>query len=31
MKGRDVLRALTNLEAALVPIENEFHILNHWR
>jgi predicted nuclease of predicted toxin-antitoxin system len=31
MKDRDVLRALANLEAASVPIENEFHILNHWR
>jgi hypothetical protein len=31
MKDRDVVRALANLEAARVPIENEFHILNHWR
>src|SRR5436305_252522 len=27
MKDRDILRALANLEAAQVPIENEFHIL----
>ncbi len=31
MKDRDIVRALTNLEAARVPIENEFYILNHWR
>jgi predicted nuclease of predicted toxin-antitoxin system len=31
MKDRDIVRALGNLEAARVPIENEFHILNHWR
>jgi hypothetical protein len=31
MKDRDVARALANLEGAGVPIENEFHILNHWR
>jgi hypothetical protein len=31
MKDRDVARALVNLEGAGVPIENEFHILNHWR
>ena len=31
LKDRDIVRALTNLEAAGVPIENEFHILNHWR
>src|SRR5947209_17290867 len=26
MKGRDMVRALANLEVARVPIENEFHI-----
>ncbi|OAI41117.1 hypothetical protein AYO40_03805 [Planctomycetaceae bacterium SCGC AG-212-D15] len=31
MKDRDIVRALANLEAAGVPVENEFHILNHWR
>lgn len=31
MKDRDVVRALANLEAAGVSIENEFYILNHWR
>jgi hypothetical protein len=31
MKDRDIVRAIANLEAARVPIENEFHILNHWR
>ncbi|MFL5246115.1 MAG: DUF5615 family PIN-like protein [Gemmataceae bacterium] len=31
MKDRDIVRALANLEAARVPIQNEFHILNHWR
>jgi predicted nuclease of predicted toxin-antitoxin system len=31
MKDRDIVRALANLETASVPIENEFHILNHWR
>jgi hypothetical protein len=31
MKDRDIVRAVGKLEAAGVPIENEFHILNHWR
>lgn len=31
MKDRDVVRALANLQAAQVPVENGFHILNHWR
>jgi predicted nuclease of predicted toxin-antitoxin system len=31
MKDRDIVRAIINLEAAQVPIDNEFHILNHWR
>jgi hypothetical protein len=31
MKDKDIARALANLEAAGVPVANEFHILNHWR
>lgn len=31
MKDGDVVRAIANLEAAGVPVENELHILNHWR
>jgi hypothetical protein len=31
MKDRDIVRSLANLEAAQVPIENEFNILNYWR
>lgn len=31
MKDRDIVRAIANLEAAGVAIENEFHVLNHWR
>ena len=31
MKDRDIVRALANLEASGLAIENEFHILNHWR
>ena len=31
MKDRDVVRAISNLEGAGVPIVNEFHVLNHWR
>jgi len=31
MKDHDIVRALGNLVSASVPIENEFHILNHWR
>jgi hypothetical protein len=30
MKDRDI-RAIANLEAAQMAIENEFHVLNHWR
>jgi hypothetical protein len=31
MTDRDIVRAIANLEGAGVLIENEFHILNHWR
>jgi hypothetical protein len=31
MKERDIVRALANLQAASVPIENELYVLNHWR
>src|SRR5439155_12238305 len=31
MKDRDIVRALVKLEAGQVVIENELHILNHWR
>jgi hypothetical protein len=31
MKDRDIVRALTNLEQAGVPIANELHMLAHWR
>jgi predicted nuclease of predicted toxin-antitoxin system len=31
MKERDIVRAIANLQAATVPIENELHVLNHWR
>jgi predicted nuclease of predicted toxin-antitoxin system len=31
MKDRDIVRAIANLEGAGVPIENDLHILNHWR
>ena len=31
MKDKDIVRAIANLEAAGVPVANEFHILNHWR
>jgi hypothetical protein len=31
MRDRDIVRAIANLEAAGVPVANEFHILNHWR
>jgi predicted nuclease of predicted toxin-antitoxin system len=31
MTDGDIARAVDNLEAAQVPIINEFHILNHWR
>jgi len=30
-KDRDIVRAIANLEAARVPTENEFHVLNNWR
>jgi hypothetical protein len=31
MKDRDMVRAISKLEAAGIPIENELHVLNHWR
>jgi hypothetical protein len=31
MKSGDIIRAIANLEATGVAIENELHILNHWR
>ncbi len=31
MKDHQVVRAIANLEAAGVPIENELSVLNHWR
>jgi hypothetical protein len=31
MKDGDIARALQNLDQAGVAIDNEFHILNHWR
>lgn len=31
MKDRDIVRAISNLERAGVPVTNELHILNHWR
>jgi predicted nuclease of predicted toxin-antitoxin system len=31
MRDRHIVRAVANLEAARVPIENEFSVLNHWR
>ena len=31
MMDRDIVRAIGNLEADGVPIENELHVLNHWR
>jgi predicted nuclease of predicted toxin-antitoxin system len=31
MKDRDIVRAIANLENVGVPIENDLHILNHWR
>jgi predicted nuclease of predicted toxin-antitoxin system len=31
MKDRDIVRAISNLEAANLAIENELHVLNHWR
>jgi hypothetical protein len=31
MKDRDVERAIAKLEMAGVPIDNELHVLNHWR
>lgn len=31
MKDRDIVRAIGNLAAAGIPIENELYILNQWR
>jgi hypothetical protein len=31
MKDRDIARAIGNLEGAGVAIDNEMHVLNHWR
>jgi Domain of unknown function (DUF5615) len=31
MKDREIVHAISNLEGAGVPIENDLHILNHWR
>jgi len=31
MKDHHIVRALVNLQAAGVPIQNEFYVLNHWR
>ena len=31
MTPADIVRALHNLEAAGVPIADEYHILNHWQ
>jgi predicted nuclease of predicted toxin-antitoxin system len=31
MTDREIVRALANLEGAGMAIENEYHILNHWR
>jgi hypothetical protein len=31
MKDRDIVRAIAKLERSGAPVENEFHILNHWR
>jgi hypothetical protein len=31
MKDRDIVRAIANLEAAGVSIENDIQVLNHWR
>ena len=31
MTPGDIVRALHNLEAAGVPVADEYHILNHWQ
>jgi hypothetical protein len=31
LKTAGIVRAIRNLEAAGVPLQGEFHILNHWR
>jgi hypothetical protein len=31
MTDGDIGRSLDNLKRANVPVDNEFHILNHWR
>lgn len=31
MSYSDVVRAITNLRAANVPLANHFYVLNHWR
>jgi hypothetical protein len=31
MRDHEIVRAIANLEAAGVPIDNELHVLNHWR
>lgn len=31
MSGADIVRAIENIIQAGVPLEGQFHILNHWR
>jgi hypothetical protein len=31
MKDHNIVRAIGKLETSGMPVENEFHILNHWR
>jgi predicted nuclease of predicted toxin-antitoxin system len=31
MNDAEIVRALRNLEQSGAPVDNEFHILNHWR
>jgi hypothetical protein len=31
LKPTGIVRAIANLLAAKIPIENELHVLNHWR
>lgn len=31
MRPHDIVRAIRNLEAARIPIPDDFHVLNHWR
>jgi hypothetical protein len=31
MNDAEIVRAIRNLEQSGAPMENEFHILNHWR